>query len=174
MKRIFIDDSKCLSCHSCELACAVAHSAAKNLYGALAEEVLPLAKVHVEKSGRGAFPLQCRHCQQPQCVSVCVTKSLFKDPETFAVRHDESRCIGCFMCAIACPFGAIEETSAKGKSAVSKCDLCSGIADGPACAKACHTKALHFLDTDAFSKEKRKEYLAELKFSSESLIDGEA
>lgn len=173
MKRIFIDDSKCLSCHSCELACAVAHSAAKTLFGALAEGAL-LARVHVEKSGRGAFPLQCRHCQEPQCVSVCVTKALFKDPETSAVRHDESRCLGCFMCAIACPFGAIEETTVKGRSAVSKCDLCADANGNPACAKACPTKALSFLDTDTFSKGKRKEYLKELKISSESLIDGEA
>ncbi len=41
-KVIYIDVEKCLGCRSCEIECAVAHSAAKSLLGALREDPLPL------------------------------------------------------------------------------------------------------------------------------------
>ncbi len=162
MKRILIDDTKCLSCHSCELACAVAHSQSKSLFAAIAESPVPTSRVYVEQSGRGSFPIQCRHCQDAHCVSVCPTKALYKDGIVTA--HDEKRCIGCFMCAIACPFGVIEET--ENPSTVSKCDLCISNNSQPACIKACPTGVLSFEDVEGFSKSKRKEYLSTLSASN--------
>lgn len=106
--------------------------------------------------------MQCRHCDEPQCVKACITKSLYKDVVTNGVLHDENKCIGCFMCVMACPFGAIEETYIKNKNAVSKCDLCVENKDGQACVRACPTKALSFSEADSFSKNKRKELLKEL------------
>jgi carbon-monoxide dehydrogenase iron sulfur subunit len=163
MKTIFVDHNICLSCHTCEMACVVAHSRSKTLYGAIAEEFPPRSKIHVEPVGARGFPLQCRHCDEPQCVKACVSKALFIDAGTGAVLHDSARCIGCTMCVLACPFGAVEEQAARdNQCAVSKCDLCLSLADEPACATSCPTGAISFKESEVYSKEKRRAYLVEL------------
>lgn len=51
------------------------------------------------------MPVQCRHCEDAPCAAVCPVKAI-----TFiqnSVRLNEGLCIGCKMCALACPFGAI-------------------------------------------------------------------
>ena len=56
----------------------------------------------------------------------------------------EDRCVGCKVCTIACPFGTVNYNQDTGK--VIKCDLCGG---DPACAKACPTEAITFIDADS-------------------------
>jgi len=168
MKKILIDDEKCMGCHSCEIACCVAHSEAKTLYGAIAEQQLPMTRLHVEPGGKGrGFPLGCRHCQDAQCIRACVTKALYLTPEG-VVLVDERRCIGCLMCFIACPFGSIDEGRNKGETyEISKCDLCRSVDQDPACVTSCPTNALVFADPDSFSKDKRVKYLVELAASAD-------
>jgi carbon-monoxide dehydrogenase iron sulfur subunit len=162
MKTIFVDDKKCLSCHSCELACSVAHSASKSLYGAITEKPTVQSRIYVEPIPGGAFPIQCRHCDDPLCVKTCVSKALYIDDETGAVMHDSKRCIGCRMCILACPFGVIaEQEMMDNDCAISKCDLCIGKCDEPACIAACLTGALSYEEPEAYSKEKRRKYLIE-------------
>ncbi|MCL1895123.1 MAG: 4Fe-4S dicluster domain-containing protein [Clostridiales bacterium] len=169
MKKILIDDAKCMACHTCEIACCIAHSRSGTLYGAIAEQALPASGMHVEPGGGGrGFPLGCRHCQDPQCVRACVTKALSMNPEGVIV-CDKKRCIGCLMCFIACPFGAIEEGVKEAEAySISKCDLCEASGDEPACVNACPTKALVFEEPDSFSKNKRIKYLVEMAASSEA------
>ena len=56
----------------------------------------------------------------------------------------EDRCVGCKVCTIACPFGTVNYNQDTGK--VVKCDLCGG---DPACATACPTEAITFIDADS-------------------------
>jgi carbon-monoxide dehydrogenase iron sulfur subunit len=166
MKAVFVDDEKCLSCHSCEIACVIAHSQTKSLFGVIGEDIFPKNRIHVEAILGGSFPLPCRHCDDPHCVRACVTKALYVDKLTGAVLHDTQRCIGCTMCVLACPFGLIEEQdTADNSCAISKCDLCLGEKSDPACVDACPTGALRFEETSAYSKDKRRAYLVE--FASE-------
>ena len=169
MKKILIDDSKCMACHSCEIACCIAHSDTQTLYGAISEKMPPVSVLHVEQGGKGrGFPLGCRHCQDPQCVRACVTKALYMDQDG-VILHEKSRCIGCAMCFIACPFGVIEECAKEsGGYSINKCDLCAASSRQPACVDACPTKALVFEDTDSFSKDKRRKYLVEMTTSPEA------
>jgi carbon-monoxide dehydrogenase iron sulfur subunit len=119
--------------------------------------------------GAGGFPLQCRHCDDPQCVKACVTKALYIDAVSGTVQHNESRCIGCTMCILACPFGAIEEQPrAENQCAISKCDLCLEQAAEPACAGACPTGAISFKSSEAYSQDKRRAYLVELTATAEN------
>ncbi|MCL2068038.1 MAG: 4Fe-4S dicluster domain-containing protein [Treponema sp.] len=169
MDSILVDDEKCLACNSCQIACCIAHSESKTLYGAISEKAPPASKIHVEPGVKGiGFPLNCRHCQDPQCVKACVTKSLYMAGDG-AVLHDDKRCIGCLMCFIACPFGAIEEGVKKqGGCSVSKCDLCISLDSKPACVDACPTKALVFAKADSFSKDRRRKYIVEMAASPEA------
>ncbi|MFC1675306.1 4Fe-4S binding protein, partial [Candidatus Omnitrophota bacterium] len=52
---------------------------------------------------------------------------------------DETRCVGCWMCMMACPYGAIKPNT-KTKLAV-RCDKCKD-KDEPACVIACPTGAI--------------------------------
>jgi hydrogenase-4 component A len=53
----------------------------------------------------GTMPIQCRHCEEPACATVCPVNAITRREN--AIQIDEGLCIGCRMCALACPFGAI-------------------------------------------------------------------
>ena len=53
---IQVNPEKCLGCKSCEIACAVEHSASKDLYRALEEKPLPAARVQVEGDAEFCYP----------------------------------------------------------------------------------------------------------------------
>jgi Fe-S-cluster-containing dehydrogenase component len=99
------------------------------------------------------FPRSCLHCETPACVTVCPTGASYKRAEDGIVLVDEDKCIGCQLCAWACPYGA-REISAK-RGTMQKCTLCVDRiynetldpADRqPACVAACPTRARHFGD----------------------------
>jgi len=100
-------------------------------------------------SGRGPLysKIQCNHCLEPACASVCFV-SAFKKTDTGAVTYDESVCVGCRYCMIACPFEipAYEYDSAFSPR-VMKCTMCHPrISKGllPGCVEACPTEALTY------------------------------
>ena len=151
MKEVFVDFEKCLGCRNCEIYCAVEHSKSKDLFQAIYEEPKPVKRINVIKVGEVNFPIRCRHCEEPICADACPTGAL--RVENGIVKHDENRCVGCWMCAIVCPFGAI--TAVPGRKIVLKCDRCPDL-DVPACVKACPTNALVFSELDEALREKRQ------------------
>ena len=54
------------------------------------------------------FPKSCLHCENAPCVTVCPTGASYKRVEDGIVLVNESDCIGCGLCAWACPYGARE------------------------------------------------------------------
>ncbi len=156
MKEIFIDIERCTACKACEMACAVEHSVSKDLLSAVFEQPAPQKRVHVEPARAYAYPVRCQHCGDAPCIAACPNGAMHRDLDTGAVIVDESRCQGCFMCAMVCSFGAISSHSTK-RVAI-KCDLCSDrqrAGENPACVEACPTHALQFGTEDELAKEKR-------------------
>ena len=156
-KTILCRIDRCLGCRNCEIACAVAHSQSQNILGAVTESPRPRARVKVERAGTHGLPIQCRHCENAPCITVCPTEAMHRASEESPVTIDEKRCIGCKLCMVVCPFGVIE-TSADGKAVV-KCDQCAERVEAgqpPACVAACLTHALQFVDIGEHSRRKRK------------------
>ena len=138
-KKILIEFEKCLGCRSCEIACAVEHSLGRDLYQAVFEPEKPQRRIFLQNASGRAFPLVCRQCEEPECLIACKSGGVSFDPETGGVIFDIDKCVGCWMCMMNCPFGAIYMGHLRGKAV--KCDLCPQ-RETPACVEACPTKAL--------------------------------
>lgn len=156
MKEIFVDIERCTACKACEIACAVEHSSAKTLFGAVLERPVPQKRVHVEPAFAYAYPVRCLHCGDAPCIAACPNGAMTRDAVTGSVIVNEDRCQGCFMCAMVCPFGAISANTVK--RIALKCDRCPDrLAVGlrPACVEACPTHALEFGEEEDLVSEKR-------------------
>jgi len=141
MRRIYPKEEVCIGCRLCEIWCTVEHSKSKNIIKAFKEEFpRALSRVSVEERGPLSFAIQCRHCDEPFCVEACMTGAMSKDEKTGVVQHDKEKCIGCWMCIMVCPYGAIKQDLNEKKIA-SKCDLCPD-EDEPICVVKCPNEAL--------------------------------
>ena len=161
---LFTDITRCMACHNCELACAVAHSASKALVEAITEEPRPSARLSIETAGEMPVPLQCRQCQDAPCMVICPTHALYRADDESPVVIDHDKCIGCTWCVLACPFGVI--TVDAGGRMVVKCDQCFervGRGELPACVSACPTKALTFTSLEEVVAGKRDESLLRIE-----------
>ena len=162
---LVIDLDVCVGCHACAVACkswnsvgAAAPLADTAPYGAEASGTW-LNRVHsfeIDDGGAGFtlhFPRSCLHCDDAPCVPVCPTGASYKRAADGIVLVDEDLCIGCGLCAWACPYGARELDDASG--VMKKCTLCADRIDNPAideadripaCVRTCPTSARHFGD----------------------------
>ena len=91
---------------------------------------------------------QCMHCFEPACASACLVAAFRKTPEGPVV-YDESVCIGCRYCMVACPFEIPAYTYDNPFSpAVKKCTMCfeRTTQEGgmPACAAMCPVEAITY------------------------------
>ena len=162
---LVIDLDTCVGCHACVVSCKQwntgGHPAPlsdSDPYGPSPSGAF-LNRVHSyeatsEQGGRTVyFPKSCLHCENAACVSVCPTGASYKRAEDGIVLVDEERCIGCGLCAWACPYGAREMDEIEG--VMKKCTLCidriynqniPAEERQPACVNACPAGARHFGD----------------------------
>lgn len=142
--RILAKPEVCMGCHLCEIWCAVAHSKSKDIIKAfMYEEPRPVSRIRVEDRIPVTFAIQCRNCDEPECVAACISGALYKDADGNVV-HDESKCVGCYSCVMACPYGSVKIDDRTQK--VVKCDLCDG---DPQCVKMCPNDALIIVESEA-------------------------
>lgn len=154
MKSIMVHVERCNGCLTCVLACAAAHSRSGTITGAMMEKAP--ARLFIQAVGQKPVPILCRHCEEPACVYACMTGAMQKDPVTRVVTNEgrSQACVGCWMCIMACPYGAIVPHPGGEKLAV-KCDLCQG-RSLPACVEACPNGALVFTEPEEFSEQRRR------------------
>ncbi len=148
MKRIYANEEVCIGCKLCEIWCVVQHSKSKDIIKAFKHELQKAdPKVLVEISKPISFALQCRHCNEPDCVYACISGAMYID-EDGSVQHNADKCVGCCSCIMVCPYGAItisRDAQLKGVKVVSKCDLCPD-SDVPACVAHCPNEALVYVE----------------------------
>ena len=92
--------------------------------------------------------VQCMHCQDPACVSACITGALTKK-ENGTVHYDVNKCIGCRYCMAACPFEIpAYEYDDPITPRVRKCTFCYERIEKeggkPGCASICPVEAITF------------------------------
>jgi len=152
-KEIFVRTDHCTGCHSCELACAVAHSSGKTLYSALLEAPMPKPRVYVEwVDPDRPVPVLCRHCEDAPCMHACIAGAISRT-EGGVVLTDADRCIGCWTCVMVCPYGVIGRHLEEHKAY--RCDRCQD-REIPACVDACPTRALIYQSAGDFAHDKRR------------------
>ncbi len=168
---IVVKAHRCTGCKSCEIACAVEHSASQDLFTAILEDPAPVPRVGVAQGEGFVVPLQCRQCADAPCMAVCPTHALRRADKNSPVVLSAEQCIGCTWCVLACPFGVIKLDERH--HAIIKCDQCvERLARGeqPACVVACPTGALEFKSQQDVLTEKREAYLVQIGCS---LVGGE-
>ncbi len=160
-----VDLTRCIGCRKCELACnkvntlpapetsfedlrvldakrrpdAGSYTVINRYYPGKLDERHELVPTFVK--------VQCMHCQDPACVSACITGALSKK-DNGTVHYDVTRCIGCRYCMVACPFEIpAYDYHDPLTPQVRKCTFCfDRLAQGqkPGCASICPVEAITF------------------------------
>ena len=163
---LVIDLDTCVGCHACAVNCKEWNTGGE---GAPLSDQDPyggepsgtwLNRIHafetVPEEGPAKvvhFPRSCLHCDNAPCVTVCPTGASYKRCEDGIVLVNEDACIGCGLCAWACPYGA-REMDAEEK-VMKKCTMCvdriynENLPEEdrvPACVRTCPAGARHFCD----------------------------
>jgi len=163
---LVIDLDTCVGCHACVVNCKEWNTSNYGVplsdmdaYGAAPEGTF-MNRVHSYEVMPDAglaqtvhFPRSCLHCEDAPCVTVCPTGASYKRTEDGIVLVNEDDCMGCGLCAWACPYGARELDALAG--VMKKCTLCvdriynENLPEEdrvPACVRTCPAGARHFGD----------------------------
>lgn len=139
MKRVYVNEKWCLGCHLCEYYCTFANTNESNMAIAL-RNLEQNPRIHIEEGNGISYAVSCRHCTEPLCVKSCISGALTR--EDGVIKINRSKCIGCFTCVVACPYGAISQSES---GAMQKCELCTQSKRGvPECVLGCPNGAIVF------------------------------
>ncbi len=155
-KIIDLDIQKCSACGACAIACMDQNDL--DMTGG-ASPFRVVSDLEEKNGGFQYYSIACFHCEDAPCISACPCNCLKKDEETGFTVYDNTNCIGCHSCAMACPFGA----PCYGKNGkMIKCDGCvTRVKMGlePACVNNCPTGALTCIDKEELKKVKTEHSL---------------
>lgn len=138
-----IDQSRCIGCMSCVVACKRQHDIPE---GYFRTRVLQMVSGTFPNLRTEFRPELCNHCDHPPCCIVCPTEASHKEADG-TVQIDRSRCVGCKACIAACPYNARYINEEYGFA--DKCSFCQERVEAggePACVATCVGHARIFGD----------------------------
>lgn len=98
-RRIYANPDLCTGCEMCSVACSVVKLGVANPHkGAVV--------IRRNLFERYEFQTLCRQCDPAPCMDACMTGCITRDLATGTVVLDSGRCVGCWMCAMVCPYDA--------------------------------------------------------------------
>jgi Fe-S-cluster-containing dehydrogenase component len=152
------DETRCVGCRACEEACQKINKLPEpekpfkdasilNDKRRPDEDSYTVVNKYETSKGVRFRKIQCNHCLEPACASVCFVTAFSKQPSG-AVTYDPSVCVGCRYCMIACPFEvpAYQYNDAFTPEVV-KCTMCAPRLEKgelPGCVEVCPKEALTF------------------------------
>lgn len=151
-KAIVTDLNRCVGCLACMVACKAVNNVPIGSYWNKVLRIGPSLKAGATSAHDVEMyylPVQCQHCENPECVKVCPTGASHK-LEDGTVQIDKSKCIGCQFCVMSCPYGVRYLNEEEG--VVEKCTLCQQrTAQGelPQCVSQCCGMARWYGDAEA-------------------------
>lgn len=146
-KELLSSPEACDGCGECAKACRKFHGVEEG----------PVPGIQIAAFGDNVVPVLCRNCDDAPCVSACMPGCRYRDEATGRVVTDYERCVGCWMCVMLCPFGAIQRVPAgdgKAHGVALKCDGCTAEAGFP-CVEACSKGGMREISPSDLAAEKR-------------------
>ncbi len=136
MGHIETNSLKCSGCRTCAIVCSLNHG----------DQCGPTkARIRIIQESRDLFNttmITCKQCETPMCYNACHANgggAMYIDETTGARVIDQEACIGCQVCAKACPQWPNSPIYYDEDSQTCfKCDLCGG---DPQCLKFCPMSA---------------------------------
>ena len=128
---LLIDLSTCTRCDDCVRACSDTHGGT------------PRFIREGSRFRQWSIPTACYQCTDPVCMIGCPTGAITRPIGSLEVTINKDTCIGCHNCVKRCPWDNIVEvpysspTVNRDIELATKCDLCLGRAEGPACVQMC-------------------------------------
>ncbi len=151
LKMVITDRARCSGCQRCELMCTLKND------GRVCQHI---ARVHVWQNYQyGASPdtndgiydncqftiESCKQCEDPQCMRYCPVDAITSDKKSGARIVDTTKCIGCGMCHMACPWHMpVIDTE---QNVSTKCISCGR------CADQCPNGAIKFIEWQDIADE---------------------
>ena len=154
-RHLVIVHELCNGCGLCEVICSLHHE------GYINREC---SRIRISWQDK-PMPLICLQCLEPLCQTNCPAGTIERCPDTGLLTVDHERCLSCYCCIIACPFGGSLKDS---NNRMVRCDLCGG---DPQCAIFCPTGALTVSTAQDSSSHKRRNFAMRPFSSGKTKLD---
>lgn len=154
-----IDISRCVGCHSCQIACKDEHCGNDWTPYAKSQPDTGQFWMKVNEHIRGTIPkvkvayvpVFCQHCEDAPCQAACPESAIYKRDDGLVV-IDPVKCSGCKDCMAACPYDVIYYNDEL--KITQKCTGCAHLLERgwtvPRCVDNCPSGALLFGDESEF------------------------
>lgn len=144
-----INMDRCIGCNACTISCKSFYNLDPSINRRFVREADERLTGMVK---RCYISTACNHCDEPACAKACPTGAYTK-LENGIVKHNQERCIGCKMCATACPFSVPQFDPVKKK--MDKCSMCFDrleAGEDPICVASCPLEAIKIIDLNSINE----------------------